>query len=297
MQAKYHPFSRICLTGVISIVTKRRPALFKLAISMDVAMEAAMEAARASGEILLKYYREGAYGTRYKEDTSLQTTADLESEQAIIDIILGKFPDHCIEGEENGLIFSPSSYPPSPYKWLIDSLDGTENFVLGIPYFSTSITLCEEDKPQIAVVYNPVTEHFYTASRGKGAFLNGNTISVSNEVQLKSSRACFIPDFTTKRMDKTTCLRNKLYGQCRRLLDTWSPALDWCLVANGKVDIVVSIANRPKQPDAGTLILEEAGGKITGFDSSSFNDDKSVCGVVGSNSSLHDQLLQLIREY
>ncbi len=273
--------------------------MFKLAISMDVAMEAtevAMEAAKASGKILLKYYREGAYGTRYKEDTSLQTTADLESEQVIIDIIMRNFPDHCIEGEENGLISSPSSYSPSPYKWLIDSLDGTENFVLGIPYFSTSITLCKEDEPQIAVVYNPVTEDLYTASRGKGAFLNGNRIYVSNKAQLKSSRACFIPDFTTKRMDKTTCLRNKLYGQCRRILDTWSPALDWCLVANGKVDIVVSIIDRPIRPDARTLILEEAGGKITRLESRSFNEDNSVC-VVGSNSLLQDQLLELISEY
>jgi len=293
MLLEYQNYNKICLTSVISIVTKRRSALVKLAIAMDVAMEAA----RASGKILLKYYWKDAYGTKYKEDTSLQTTADLESEQAIIDLIMSNYPDHCIEGEENGLISAPSSYSPSPYKWLIDSLDGTENFVLGIPYFSTSITLCKEDEPQIAVVYNPITEDLYTASRGKGAFLNGNRIHVSNKAQLKSSRACFIPDFTTKRMDKTTCLRNKLYGQCRRVLDTWSPALDWCLVANGKVDIVVSIVNRLIQPDAGTLILEEAGGKITGFVSSSFNDDKRVCGVVGSNLLLHDQLLQLISEY
>ncbi len=291
MQVKLHILSKICLTCILSVETKRRSALVKLPISMDKAMGVAMKAARASGKILLKYYREGVYGTRYKEDTSLQTTADLESEQVIIDTIISNFPDHCIEGEERGLIFSPSSY-----KWLIDSLDGTENFVLGIPYFSTSITLYKEDKPQIAVVYNPITEDLYTAARDKGAFLNGNRIYVSDEAELKSSRACFIPDFTTKRMQKATCLRNKLYGQCRRVLDTWSPALDWCLVANGKVDIVVSIVNHPIQPDAGTLILEEAGGKITGFDSRSFNDGNSVC-VVGNNSLLHDQLLQLISEY
>jgi myo-inositol-1(or 4)-monophosphatase len=113
---------------------------------------------------------------------------------------------------------------------------------------------------------------------------------------LKGSRAFFIPDFTTKREQKTASLRNKLYGQCRRVLDTWSPALDWCLVANGKVDIVVSISDRPIRPDAGTLILEEAGGKVTDFDNSEFNDDNNG-RVIGSNSLLHDQLLQLINEY
>src|SRR5712692_6411563 len=178
-------------------------------------MDVATEAARASGKILLKYYWKDAYGTKYKEDTSLQTTADLESEQAIIDLIMSNYPDHCIEGEENGLISAPSSYSPSPYKWLIDSLDGTENFVLGIPYFSTSITLCKENIPQIAVVYSPVTDELYTAVRGKGAFLNETRINVSDEAQLKCSRAFFIPDFTTKRMPKTASLRNKLYLQCR----------------------------------------------------------------------------------
>jgi myo-inositol-1(or 4)-monophosphatase len=280
--------SFICITpfGIV-----RSTALVKLAISNDLAMAVAVEAAKAGGQILLKYYKEGVYSTKYKQDTSLQTTADLESEQAIIDRIVSDFPDHSIDSEENGLM--PSS---SLYKWLIDPLDGTENFVLGIPYFSASITLCEEGRPLIAVVYNPVTDDLYTAEKDKGAFLNGTRINVSDEAQLKRSRACFIPDFATKRMHKTACLRDKLYGQCRRVLDTWSPALDWCLVANGKVDIVVSVAENPIQPDAGTLILEEAGGKITDFDNRSFNFDNNG-RIVGSNSLLHDQLMQLVHEY
>lgn len=264
--------------------------MVKLAISLDIAAGVAIDAARASGKILMKYFGDGVYRTNFKEDTSLQTTADLESEQAIIDTIISNFPDHSIDGEENGL-----NHSLSLYKWLIDSLDGTENFVLGIPYFSSSITLCEEGIPQIAVVYNPVTEDLYTAARGRGAFLNGTRISVSNQAQLKSCRVCFIPDFTTKRLQKTVCLRDKLYRQCRRVLDTWSPALDWCLVANGKVDVVVSMAGHSIRPDAGTLILEEAGGKITDFDNRSFTHDNNG-HVVGSNSLLHDQLLQLISD-
>ncbi len=275
---------------IIPLETVRSDALVKLAIPTQSAMAVAEEAARASGEILLKYFRADAYRTRYKEDTSLQTTADLESEQVIIDTIKSNFPGHSIDSEESGFFCTSS-----PYKWLVDSLDGTENFVLGIPYFSSSITLCQENVPQIAVVYSPVTGDLYTAERGKGAFLNGTRINVSKEARLKGSRAFFIPDFTTKRMPNTACLRNKLYGQCRRVLDTWSPALDWCLVASGKVDLVVSISNRPMQPDAGTLILEEAGGKVTDFDNIIFNNANSG-RIVGSNSLLHDQLLQLIND-
>jgi myo-inositol-1(or 4)-monophosphatase len=290
MPRKLYVCSPFCLSCIILFETVRSNALVKLAISTELAMAVAKEAARASGEILLKYFREDAYRTKYKEDTSLQTTADLESEQVIIDTIKSNFPEHSIDSEERGYFCTSS-----PYKWLIDALDGTENFVLGIPYFSSSITLCDENVPQIAVVFNPVTEDLYTAERGKGAFLNGTRINVSNEVQLKGSRAFFIPDFATKRIQKTACLRNKLYGQCRRVLDMWSPALDWCLVANGKVDSVVNISNRPIQPDAGILILEEAGGKITDFENRVFNDDNNGL-IVGSNSLLHEQLLQLINE-
>ena len=261
-----------------------------LAPSMDIAMVVAIEAAKAGGKVLSKYFKEGVYRTRYKEDTSLQTTADLESEQIIIDTIVRKFPDHSIDCEERGLI--PSS---SPYTWLIDSLDGTENFFLGIPYFSSSITLCEHGCPKIAVVYNPITQELYTATKGEGAFLNDNRISVSKQTRLRGCRTFFIPDFTTKKQHDTTRLREKLYMQSRRLLDTWSPALDWCLVASGKVDIVVSVAGYSMYPDAGTLMLEEAGGKVTDFDNRPLSKENNG-RIVGSNSLLHDQLLQLIEE-
>lgn len=256
----------------------------------DKEMGVATEAAKAGGKILLDYYKEGVYRQHYKEDTSLQTTADLESERVIIETILRTFPDHNIDSEERGLITSESTY-----KWLVDALDGTENFVLGIPYFSSSITLCDGGKPQIAVVYNPITDDLFTAAKGRGAWLNGNPIHVSNETQLRKCRAFFIPDFTTKRQRNTAHFRDKLYMQCRRLLDTWSPALDWCLVASGKVDVVLSIAGNPIRPDAGTLILEEAGGKVTDFYNRPFDELNNGC-IVGSNSLIHDQLLELIRE-
>lgn len=253
-------------------------------------MGVAIEAAKAGGKILLNYYKEGVYKQHYKEDTSLQTTADLESERIIIETILRAFPEHSIDSEERGLINSGSTN-----KWLVDALDGTENFVLGIPYFSSCITLCDEDKPQIAVVYNPITDDLFTAAKGRGAWLNGNPIHVSKETQLRKCRAFFIPDFTTKRQKSTAHFRDKLYMHCRRLLDTWSPALDWCLVASGKADVVFSIAGYPIRPDAGTLILEEAGGKLTDFSNKPFNELNDGC-IVGSNSLIHEQLLQLIRE-
>ena len=259
---------------------------------MDVAMNVAIEAAKAGGKVLLEYFREGAYSTRAKRDTSLQTTADVSSEREILQIIQRAFPKHSINSEERGLLPSTSS----EFQWLVDPLDGTENFVLGIPYFSSSIALCRNNKPEIAVVYNPFTEELYSAIKGEGAKLNGNPLRPARDVTLRGCRAFFIPDFDTKRQKRTAHFRDELYMQCRRLLDTWSPALDWCLVASGKVDLVVALENTSIRPDAGTLILEEAGGIVTDFGGNPFTNQNSGRIVGCSSEVLHRQFLQFSKE-
>lgn len=257
-------------------------------IQLDRAKEVAVEAAKAGGKILRDYYQKRTYSTRAKEDSSLQTAADLAAERAIITCVRAEFPDHTIDSEEQGL----SRYGKSPYLWRIDPLDGTENFVLGLPYFSSTLTLCRYGQPLLAVVYEPITGNLYTAERAGGAWLNGERIHVSHTSQFKQCRTFFIPDFVTKHQPQTARLRQVLYQQCRRVLDTWSPALDWCLVASGRADLVIALAGDPILPDAGTLILEEAGGKITDFSGHIFTDHHQ-CYLVGSNGTeLHNQLLQ-----
>lgn len=256
------------------------------------ARDIAIEAVRAGGKVLLDYYREGIYSTRLKEDTSLQTEADLAAEQTIIQHIRTAFPTHNIESEEQGLL----SVSSSPYRWLIDPLDGTENFVLGLPYFSSTVTLCCQGQPQIAVVYNPVIDALYTAERNKGARLNGAPIHVSDTTRFTSCRVFLIPDFVTKRQPPMAYLRHSLHMQCRRVLDTWSPALDWCLVASGKADLIVAISGQPIMPDAGILLLREAGGCITDFKGKSFTGDNQRYLVGSNGTEIHEQCLQLARE-
>lgn len=254
------------------------------------AREVAVEAAKVGGEILLSYYQKGSYSTHIKEDTSLQTAADLAAERAMIACVQAEFPDYAIESEEQGL----SNEGKSPYLWHIDPLDGTENFVLGLPYFSSTVTLCYAGQPQLAVVYEPIARNLYTAERRQGARLNGERIRVSRTSEFKHCRAFFIPDFVTKRQPFAANLRQELYMHCRRVLDTWSPALDWCLVASGRADLVVALAGEPILPDAGTLILEEAGGQITDFFGQVF-DDRPQRYLIGSNGTkLHEQFLQLL---
>jgi myo-inositol-1(or 4)-monophosphatase len=253
------------------------------------AREIAREAAYAGGKILSTYYREGTYGTTMKTDTSLQTEADLAAERKILTCVRSAFPTHNIDSEEQGTL----SISSSPYRWLIDPLDGTENFVLGLPYFSSTVTLCYRGQPWIAAVYNPITDQLYTAERGKGAWLNEARLHVSNTTSLKQSRVFFIPDFQTKRRPSTLQLRQQLHIQCRRVLDTWSPALDWCLVASGKADGIVALSHQPILPDAGMLFLEEAGGCITNFHGKALNEEQQRFLLGSNGTELHRHFLQL----
>lgn len=253
------------------------------------ALKIATRAVKEGGEALLPLYRRGTYRTSVKGDTSLQTEADLLAEEIIIARLQGAFPGHTIESEERGLLARPAS----PFSWKIDPLDGTENFVLGIPYFSSTATFLIHNEPWAAVVYDPVMEALYTAERGKGARLNGVALHVSRTHDLKGCRAFLIPDFATKHHEQTVALRQKLHARCRRVLDTWSPALDWCLVASGKADLVVAVAHEPIAPDAGMLILKEAGGEVTDFLNNPFTGENQTA-LVGSNGrELHAQFLQL----
>lgn len=251
----------------------------------------AIEAVQIGGKVLLNYYSKRAYGTHTKSDTSLQTEADIAAEQAIIEYVRAAFPDHSIESEEQGLL----TVGQSPYRWRIDPLDGTENFVLGLPYFSSTLALSYDGRLEVAVVYEPITGNLYTAARGEGAWLNNERLHVSQTSQTNNCRAFLIPDFVTKRQAPIVSLRHELFMRCRRVLDTWSPALDWCLVSSGKADLVIAVAGQPIIPNAGILMLEEAGGRITDFYGQAFTG-QDQCYLIGSNSTeLHTQLLKLIK--
>src|SRR5579883_1841216 len=153
------------------------------------AKEVAVEAAQVAGAILLQEYQQRSYRTRTKADTSLQTDADLAAEQAMLACIHTAFGDHTIESEEQGVW----KVGASPYRWKIDPLDGTENFVLGLPYFSSTLLLSYDDQPLVAVVYEPVTDTLYLAEREAGACQNGKVL----DPQTSAQRSCCLSHTTS----------------------------------------------------------------------------------------------------
>jgi myo-inositol-1(or 4)-monophosphatase len=250
----------------------------------------ALSAARAGGRVLQRRFLTAHSMVKQKRDGTFQTSEDLESERRIIDIIRRAYPGDTISSEELGLTGTCGSR----YKWLIDPLDGTENFLLGLPYFSVSLTLSKDDEPILGVVYNPVTNQVFSAQKGKGAKSNNRRLKTSARTDLSKASVFMIPSMKTKRQLPTIRLRNALYNSCRRVLDTWAPALDWCLVADGRADAVVVVDDFPLRNDIRTLLLEESGGVITDFVGVSFPDSKAGLAVGSNSAALHRQLLELI---
>lgn len=259
---------------------------------LDEPLEVAVEAVREGGRVLLDLFERSTLSATVKADSSLQTTADLRAEEAIVRVIEGADGSAFIRSEERG----ETGPKDSADEWIVDPLDGTENFVLGLPYFSSTVTLRRRGEPVAAAVLNPVTSQLYTAMRGQGAWVNDQRLSVSVQGELRRARLFEIPDYTTKRLTETLRLRESLYTRCRRMIDTWAPALDWCLVASGRLDALVVIAATKIEPSGGTLFIEEAGGNITDLRGAPFREAADGRLIASNGTRLHDELLAVAAE-
>jgi myo-inositol-1(or 4)-monophosphatase len=219
------------------------------------------------------------------------TRSDLEAEKAITDLIKKKCPGHNIIGEENKY-----AQTLSPYTWLIDPLDGTSNFVHGIPLYSVSIALALEKEVIMGAVFDPLRNELFTALKGQGAHLNGKIIRVSPQGELKQS--LLITGFA---YDRSTAMKRTLANihdflvmgitGIRRL---GSAALDLCYVAAGRAEGFWEFLLRPWDFAAGAFILREAGGKTSDFEGRPHGI--APTNVVATNGLIHDRLLQVLHK-
>ena len=250
-------------------------------------LQTAFNAARASGEILKKYYRNDC-GIYKKGDFDLVTDADYESEKKAIETISQKFPDHSFLCEECGF----SGNEEAEYKWLVDALDGTINFSRRIPLFSVSLALLRNEDPIISVIYNPITDDFYYAEKGKGAYLNDKKLSISKNINLKDS--LIVTDLTKDRnlheeFFKTMFSLSKEVIGIRLIQST---SINLAFVAEGRYDIFIKNKINHCDAIAGTLMCEEAGGTAVDFSGNKIS--KSSKGIIVSNTLLNAKILEKI---
>ncbi|RME44339.1 MAG: inositol monophosphatase [Chloroflexi bacterium] len=261
--------------------------------------DVAIRAARAGGHILRQHFD---FGTEVltRDLDNVVTAADRASEIAILSQIRDALPAHAIFSEEEG-----ASLTDSEYLWVIDPLDGTHNFVLGLPYFSISIALLHLGRPILGVVYHPILDDLYVAERGKGATLNGETLCVADLSELRQATAYYDQGYAVGR-EAGLQLYTPIARATRRCLQMWAPALDWCSVARGRGHLIITNAAEMEDKLAGMLILQEAGGVVTDWAGRSPRpvtidtpDNNMVqnrtISLVGSVPGIHQAALQLIQ--
>jgi len=227
---------------------------------------------------------------RDKGDNDLVTDIDLHSEDFILSALKREFPDHGILAEETGLIEGHSHY-----QWVIDPLDGTINFVHGLPFFSISICLLKEKKPTIGVVYDPMLDELYSAELGHGSTLNKKPIRVSNTSKLRQALVStgFPTDISTNPNNNLSQF-SLFHNRVRSVRGVGSAALNCAWVARGGFDGYWEIGIKPWDVSAGAFIVLEAGGRVTTTDGSEYNSSHN--SLLASNGHIHNQMLQVLQE-
>jgi myo-inositol-1(or 4)-monophosphatase len=248
-------------------------------------LDTAMKAAKEAGAILERYF-ETSLEKRLKDDNSIVTEADEKAEEKIIENITRMYPDHGILGEESG-----KQTGAGEYTWIIDPLDGTQNFVNGIPLFAVSIGVVRENMPVVGVVYNPITDTLFYAEQGKGAYWNGHKIRVSAQ---ELNTAMITIGTSSKPEDKD--LVRKCFaaanGYVKSVRYLGSAVLELAYLARGGTEGFLNIGTKPWDYAAGSLLVLEAGGTITGFTGGAWNFTNNY--FIASNGVIHSSLLQLM---
>ncbi len=272
-------------------------------------LDAAMAGARAGAEVLLKYFRADDIQVREKGTHDLVSRADHESEEVVIAEIRRRFPDHHILAEESGSSMGQAgdasagdasaghaSAGHAEYEWLIDPLDGTSNFVQGLPVFCVSVACRYQGQVVAGVVLDPLGDNLFTAVSGGGAFWNGRPMGVRDRRALAGSfLATGCPFRARGALELYLRVFHDVFMEVRSIRRCGSAALDLAYTAAGIYDGFFEFRLSPWDFAAGELLIRETGGVITDLDGGDafFTSGNLVAGPPG----LHQELLAIVRRH
>ena len=258
---------------------------------------AATAIAREAGARLREFYSQGV-ATEYKGDVDLVTVADRTAEKLIRERLSESFPEHGIYGEEG-----TRDRLEGEFRWYVDPLDGTTNFAHGLPQFCVSMGLeqrrkglaPDEDGTMVAaVIYDPLREELFIAERGRGALLNGRPMHVSSTPEL--AEALVATGFPSKKRHESPNIHfyHEFSLRSHGVRRAGSAALDLAYVAAGRLDGFWEFNINPWDTAAGYLLVEEAGGQMTGFAGQPFRLDSRE--ILASNGLIHAELMGLFAD-
>ncbi len=258
------------------------------------------EAARAAGRVLMDW--RGQFSVRAKGPKDLVTEADEAAQKVIRDILLGAFPNHQFVGEEDddaensmnrGAENGKAPAGDTSYRWIVDPLDGTINYVHDLPSYAVSIGLEREGELLVGVVYNPLLEECFSAVSGQGAYMNGDKLTTSGcTTAYDALVAASLPAGI-----EGDCVEMRRFVEvshsCQSIRRLGSAALNLCYVACGRLDGYFASSVKPWDVAAGVLIIREAGGVVSSLHGGTFDiaRPKFTCAATGT---LHTALLEML---
>jgi len=222
------------------------------------ALAATAEAAvRAAGDYLAERFRDGGTVGEYHTD-DVKAEADEAAEELIFERIRGEFSTHTLHGEESG------RSGDGRVEWIVDPLDGTNNYAIDFPSIATAVAAQVDGETLVAAIYEPLVDDCYVAVRGAGATVNGEPLAATpRDRPLDRSTVSLVVGLPAVRDEdlraEADAVRRALWGRCKRVLETWSPCVDWALLARGSIGGVVCAYPDPFEQEAGELLASEAG--------------------------------------
>jgi len=252
-------------------------------------MNIAVRAARAAGRIILRHVdRVDMLDVTSKGHNDFVSQVDRQAEQAIIETVHHVYPGHGILGEESG------AHEGDDYLWIIDPLDGTTNYLHGFPQFAVSVAVQRRGVLEEAVVYDPLREEMFTATRGDGAVLNQKRLRVSSRRRLDESLiGTGFPFRDMDNLERYLDTFKKLVPETAGIRRAGSAALDLAYVAAGRLDGFWEFGLHPWDMAAGVLLIREAGGLVS--DTSGGDDFMASGNLVAGTPKIHTAILEAVR--
>jgi len=216
----------------------------------------ASEAVQAPGEYLREAFRDGHADGSY-DALDVKAVADREAQQRIRKVVEASYPEHAFDGEE------AATTADSSYRWVVDPLDGTNNFAAGYPSFASAVAVCKRGEPLAAAIYEPLVDTLYVAERDGGATYNGEPLSATASLPLDHGTVALVVGLSAvtdpELAESANRLETRLRGHCKRVVTTWAPCVDWGLLARGSIEGLVGFHPDQYEYYAGSLLAAESG--------------------------------------
>lgn len=247
----------------------------------------AIEAVVRAGDLQMAKFNTGVR-VDMKGGIDLVTEVDLEVERMFRVLIAERFPGHDVLAEEQGLMTTGSRY-----RWVFDPLDGTTNYAHGVPIFCASLALEIDGDAVVGAVYDPNRRELFTAEAGVGAWVNGQPLKTSmRSTVLESMLVTGFPYHVQDDPDEFLRVFGQVLRRARAVRRLGSAAIDMCWVAAGRMEGFWEASLKPWDTRAAGLIIQEAGGRVTGMDGGVWNPEAGH--ILATNGLIHDELLRII---